>query len=90
MPPLEIIIQLRYLALKNLMIPIIQHFTFISFMIISMALSVPTDLLDKWEAIIDYKDKLLKTKTASNPINVYESRNANLYEDIIPANLLNY
>lgn len=47
---------------------------------------IGTDLLDKWEAVIDYKNKLLKTKTASNAIKVYDSRNANLYEDIIPAN----
>lgn len=46
---------------------------------------IGTDLLDKWEAVIDYKNKVLSTKTASNPIKVYDSRNANLYEDIIPA-----
>lgn len=46
---------------------------------------IGTDLLDKWEAVIDYKNKLLTTKTATNPIKVYDSRNANLYEDIIPA-----
>lgn len=46
---------------------------------------IGTDLLDKWDAMIDYKNKVLTTKTASNPIKIYNSRNTNLYEDIIPA-----
>ena len=46
---------------------------------------IGTDLLDKWDAVIDYKNKTLITKTASNPIYVHDSRNANLYEEIIPA-----
>lgn len=43
------------------------------------------DLLTKWEANINLKDKLLKTKFAENPIAMYDSRNVNLYENIIPA-----
>lgn len=46
---------------------------------------IGSDLLDKWEATIDYKNKVLTTKNATNYIKVYDSRNANLYEDIIPA-----
>lgn len=46
---------------------------------------IGTDLLDKWEATIDYKNKLFKTKTALNPIQIYNSCNVNLYENIIPA-----
>lgn len=46
---------------------------------------IGSDLLDKWEATIDYKNKLLITLNATNPIKVYDSRNANLFEDIIPA-----
>lgn len=46
---------------------------------------IGSDLLDKWEAVIDFKTKSLVTKNAVNPIWVYDSRNANLYEDIIPA-----
>ena len=44
------------------------------------------DLLSKWEAKIDLKDFQLVTRTATNKIKVYNSRNLNLYEDIIPAN----
>lgn len=46
---------------------------------------IGSDLLDKWEASIDFKTKTLKTRYASNPIKVFDSRNANLYEDVIPA-----
>lgn len=46
---------------------------------------IGSDLLDKWEATIDFKSKCLNTKNASNNIKVYDSRNTNLYEDIIPA-----
>lgn len=44
------------------------------------------DLSSKWEAKIDLKDYKLITRTATNQIKVYNSRNVNLYEDIIPAN----
>lgn len=50
--------------------------------------SIGSDLLDKWEAVIDFKTNSLITKNAVNPIWVYDSRNANLYEDIIPAPVL--
>lgn len=43
-------------------------------------------MLSKWEAKIDLKDFQLVTRTATNQIKVYNSRNVNLYEDIIPAN----
>lgn len=43
------------------------------------------DLLTKWEAKIDLKELRLNTKFAANPIMLYNSRNVNLYEDIIPA-----
>jgi hypothetical protein len=43
------------------------------------------DLLTKWEAKIDLKTQTLTTKYAANPIKMYNSRNVNLYEDIIPA-----
>lgn len=46
---------------------------------------IGSDLLDKWEATIDFKNKSLNTRNAFNNIKVYDSRNANLYEDIIPA-----
>lgn len=46
---------------------------------------IGTDLLDKWEATIDYKRKLFVTSNASNPIQIYNSCNLNLYENIIPA-----
>ncbi|XP_026326291.1 glia-derived nexin-like, partial [Hyposmocoma kahamanoa] len=46
---------------------------------------VEPDLLDKWEATIDFKNKCFNTKNASNDIKVYDSQNTNLYEDIIPA-----
>lgn len=46
---------------------------------------IGTDLLDKWEATINYKDKIFRTKNATNPIKVHNSCNVNLYEDIIPA-----
>lgn len=44
------------------------------------------DLLSRWEARIDLKERLLITRSASNPIKMHNSRNLNLYEDIIPAN----
>lgn len=43
------------------------------------------DLLGQWEARIDLKEGQLLTRAASNPIIMYNSRNVNLYEDIIPA-----
>lgn len=43
------------------------------------------DLLTKWEAKLDLKDLTLITKFAINPIQIYNSRNLNLYEEIIPA-----
>lgn len=43
------------------------------------------DLLGKWGARIDLKEMQLITHFASNPIKMFNSRNANLYEDIIPA-----
>jgi hypothetical protein len=46
---------------------------------------IGSDLLSSWEATIDYKNKLFNTRNACNDISVYDSRNANLYEDIIPA-----
>lgn len=46
---------------------------------------IGSDLLEKWEATIDYKTKTLNTLHAKNQIKVYDSRNANLYEDVIPA-----
>lgn len=44
------------------------------------------DLLTKWEAKIDLKNCKLITHSAINPIRMYNSRNVNLYEDIIPSN----
>lgn len=44
------------------------------------------DLLNKWEAKIDLKDRFLITRFAVNPLQMYDSKNVNLYEDIIPAN----
>lgn len=44
------------------------------------------DLLEKWEAKIDLKNKVLITRSAMNPIQMYNSCNVNLYEDVIPAN----
>lgn len=43
------------------------------------------DLLTKWEAKIDLKDQTLTTLSAVNPIKMFNSRNVNLYEDIVPA-----
>lgn len=43
------------------------------------------DLLTKWEAKIDLKNRMLSTKLAVNPIKMYNSCNVNFYEDIIPA-----
>lgn len=43
------------------------------------------DLLEKWESKIDLKNKLLLTRLAINHVQMYDSRNANLYEEIIPA-----
>lgn len=42
------------------------------------------DLLSEWQAKIDLKDFKLITRNATNFIKVYNSRNINLYEDIIP------
>lgn len=44
------------------------------------------DLLEKLESNIDLKNKLLITRQSTNPLLMYDSRNCNLYEDIIPAN----
>lgn len=44
------------------------------------------DLLTNWEAKIDLKDQTLTTRSSVNPILMYNSRNVNLYEDVIPAN----
>lgn len=44
------------------------------------------DLLEKLESNIDLKNRLLITRNSSNPLLMYDSRNSNLYEDIIPAN----
>lgn len=44
------------------------------------------DLLEKWESNIDLKTKTLITRQATNPLLMYDSRNCNLYEEIIPAN----
>lgn len=44
------------------------------------------DLLDVWDSNIDLKNKLLKTCNTQIPIQMYDSRNVNLYEEIIPAN----
>jgi hypothetical protein len=44
------------------------------------------DLLDTWDSNIDLKNKLLLTRNAKVPIEMYDSRNANLYEEIVPAN----
>lgn len=46
---------------------------------------IGSDLLSKWESNIDYKNMHFKTRHATNPIKVYDSRNCNLYEEIIPA-----
>lgn len=46
---------------------------------------VGLDLLSKWEARIDLSNNQLITHSATNPIRMYNSRNVNLYEDIIPA-----
>lgn len=43
------------------------------------------DLLNNWEARIDLKENMLVTRSAINPIVMYNSCNVNLYEDIIPA-----
>ncbi|KAA5588229.1 hypothetical protein F3H15_36775, partial [Pseudomonas aeruginosa] len=44
------------------------------------------DLLTKWKSRIDLKDNLLITDNSTNPIEMFNSRNVNLYEDIVPAN----
>lgn len=44
------------------------------------------DLLEKWEAKIDLKNRVLITRNATNPIRMFNSKNINLYEDVIPAN----
>lgn len=46
---------------------------------------IGSDLLNKWESNIDYKNKAFITRHATNPILVHDSRNVNLYEDVIPA-----
>lgn len=43
------------------------------------------DLLTKWEAKIDIKNRTLTTQSAINPIKMYNLCNVNLYGDIIPA-----
>lgn len=43
------------------------------------------DLLTQWEATIDLKNNILTTQTTTNPIRMYNSRNVNLYEEMIPA-----
>lgn len=43
------------------------------------------DLLTQWEATIDLKNNILSTQTTTNPIRMYNSRNVNLYEEMIPA-----
>lgn len=43
------------------------------------------DMLSKWEANINLKDFQLITRNAINQIKLHNSRNINLYEDIIPA-----
>lgn len=44
------------------------------------------DLLNAWDSNIDLRNKVLITRNARVPIQMYDSRNANLYEEIIPAN----
>lgn len=44
------------------------------------------DLLEKLESSIDLKNKVLVTRQSTNPLRMYDSRNCNLYEEIIPAN----
>lgn len=44
------------------------------------------DLLEKLESSIDLKNKVLVTRHSQTPLLMYDSRNCNLYEDIIPAN----
>lgn len=44
------------------------------------------DLLEKLESSIDLKNKVLATRHSSIPLRMYDSRNCNLYEEIIPAN----
>lgn len=44
------------------------------------------DLLEKLESSINLKDKVLITRQSETPLLMYDSRNCNLYEDIIPAN----
>lgn len=44
------------------------------------------DLLENLESSIDLKNKILITRYSTNPLRMYDSRNCNLYEDIIPAN----
>lgn len=44
------------------------------------------DLLDVWGSNIDLKNKFLSTRSAKIPIQMYDSYNANIYEEIIPAN----
>lgn len=43
------------------------------------------DLLTAWDSNIDLKNKILTTRSAQIPLQIYDSRNVNLYEDIIPA-----
>lgn len=44
------------------------------------------DLLENWESKIDLKNKQLITRHSTNEIHMYNSRNVNLYEDVITAN----
>lgn len=43
------------------------------------------DLLDSWNTNIDLRNRKLITRNTEIPITMYDSRNANLYEEIIPA-----
>lgn len=44
------------------------------------------DLLEKLESSINLKNKILVTRHSEIPLLMYDSRNCNWYEDIIPAN----
>lgn len=41
--------------------------------------------MDAWDTNIDFRNKKLITRNTEIPITMYDSRNANLYEEIIPA-----
>lgn len=44
------------------------------------------DLLEKLESSIDLKNRKLITRNSINPLTMYDSKNCNFYEEIIPAN----